>query len=147
MTAGELIRVDPKVIRRDEDLMRLFIELYEAHFSYVPSCTGCTFNNDFRKLKNKILNKNIMAKSKGKYTVKREHYNTIFRFKNKAGKIERRYGKDFDDEFAEGYLANSKDKNKKLIFENLEEPKKATPKKKATKKKSAPKKKEETKKD
>lgn len=120
MTEIDLINTNPKEVRRDEELMRLFIEIYKTHFFYKPTCTGCTFSADFQRLKNKILKTKDMKPRKKTHKVKREHHNTIFRYKDLGGKIKRRYGRDFDDEFALGFLEHSKLKEKEAIFEDME---------------------------
>ena len=51
MTLDEFVRLDPKQIRTDKELMQLFVNYYEAAFSFIPKCVGCSFNKGFKKLK------------------------------------------------------------------------------------------------
>ncbi len=50
MTLQEFVRLNPKEIRRDKELMQLFVNFYEAAFFVVPKCVGCSFKSGFKKL-------------------------------------------------------------------------------------------------
>src|SRR5699024_8473356 len=98
-------------IRGNNDLMLRFIEIYKEHFFVTPSCISCGFTNKYRKLKNKLKHKETMKKvTDKKHVVKKEFRNTIFRIKNKKGRIIRVYGKSMSDDFAEKLIEqNGKD--------------------------------------
>ncbi len=55
MTLEEFISLDPAKIRRDKDLMQLFVSFYKAAFSLTPNCAGCVFTKGFNKLKRYAL--------------------------------------------------------------------------------------------
>ena len=52
MELKELVKLDSQKVRRDSNLMRLYINYFKDAFSFEPNCAGCTFSKDFKKLKN-----------------------------------------------------------------------------------------------
>lgn len=120
MELHELLSKGASEIRRDEKLMRLYIEYFKGAFSFTPSCAGCTFNKDFKKLQSwsqkngnsKILpNLSVMEESK-KYTIKNRHRNTILSY-SQDGNTFRMYGYRASDAFVEKYLNNSSPNQRK----------------------------------
>lgn len=129
-TVEELVRLNPKTIRRDEKLMRFYIEVYKDAFSIEPNCAGCTFNRDFKKLKNfvakggrsnvKPKNVEIMS-SKRKYTIKPQFKNTILTYRV-GNRPFRAYGRSASDEFIEKFLSEGTKEQiteRKKMFANL----------------------------
>lgn len=49
MTAQELILEDKGKVRRDSNLMSLYLSYFKEAYSYSPSCAGCSFNTDWQK--------------------------------------------------------------------------------------------------
>src|SRR5690606_1742795 len=95
----------PAKIRRDKDLMQLFVNFYKAAFSLEPNCAGCVFTKGFNKLKRfakkgeKKINfteKTIMEKT---FVVKAQYRGKILTYKEN-GIVYRRYGNNLDEEFA-----------------------------------------------
>lgn len=163
MSVNELILMNSREVRKNPDLMAIYIESFKNQFGYKPNCAGCTFNSDFQKLKNAVSGKNkqtttkpiIMSKTFKLYHVKGE----ILTYK-KGKKTIRQYDNRMTEEFAIGFLTNGTPKQieerKKLfrvlpkeilkpkeepkdvkdveVLETKEEPKQAKPRAKRTKK-------------
>jgi hypothetical protein len=49
MTVQELILIDMHKVRRDSNLMSLYLTYFKETFKYTPSCAGCTFSDDWYK--------------------------------------------------------------------------------------------------
>jgi len=49
MTKEELILKTKAKVRRDSNLMSIYIELFFQQFGYRPNCAGCSFNSDWDK--------------------------------------------------------------------------------------------------
>lgn len=107
MTIKEFVRLEPKQIRANKELMQLFVNFYEAAFSFKPSCAGCTFKKGFKKLrafalegkKNIKFDKNNIMETKT-FELKKEYRLKILKYKNEKGKTVRKYGNTIDEEFA-----------------------------------------------
>lgn len=106
MNLEEFIRLDPSEIRRDNNLMQLFVKYYEAAFSVKPNCAGCVFKTGFKKLKSFYLKGNSEVK-KIKYNkmdektflLKKQHKLKILTYQ-KDGKTHRCYGYNLTEDFA-----------------------------------------------
>lgn len=106
MELSEFVRLDPDKIRRDKELMQLFVKFYEAAFSFLPSCVGCSFKSGFRKLKQysngnvKIVNFDKNNKMEAKtFLLKNQFKLKILSYK-KDGKMYRTYGYNMTEDFA-----------------------------------------------
>lgn len=101
--------MDKGKVRRDPNLMSLYLTHFKEAYNYVPSCAGCSFASDWQKfvsfyaLKGKktlILTKqNIMAIKIKKIQGK------ILSYK-KGGRTYRLYDNILSDEFISEYLKN-----------------------------------------
>ena len=124
MDVQSLVKLNPKKVRNDENLMRLYIDCYKDAFSVEPDCAPCTFTRDFDKLKKAILTGPVklkervlktpnMAKTKKpKYELKRKYRSQIFTYRE-GKKPFRTYGHLMTDEFAEKFIENSADEKQK----------------------------------
>lgn len=109
MTAQELILLNKAKVRRDSNLMHLYLRYFHEAYGYRPSCAGCSFSTDWEKivkyyskneLKNVILEKqNFMA-----ITIKKIQ-GKILSYK-KDGKTYRLYDNLLTSEFIDEYLKN-----------------------------------------
>lgn len=113
MELKEIALKNPKEVRNNETLMRSYIDGYKSVFGYEPNCAGCTFNSDFKKFQNKVLNEpninlksNTMATEKN-FRLKRQFLNEILWYRD-GKKVIRRYGRHFDNDFVEQYLSKGK---------------------------------------
>ena len=113
MTLEEFVRLDPSQVRKDERLMQLFVNFYEAAFSFKPKCAGCAFKKGFKKLRQysttgtqKITNFETMeAKT---FKLKKKYWNKILTFK-KNGITHRKYGNKIDEDFARELVASGQE--------------------------------------
>lgn len=126
MTVQELVSLNPKEIRKNESLMRSYVELYEGAFSLKPNCAPCTFKKDFKKLQKYInqggeispQNQKQMATTNKKWKVLKRHNNQILSYKKK-GRTYRSFGRLATDEFIDEFLKYSKIADRKKYFEAL----------------------------
>lgn len=115
MTLEEFVKLEAKQIRRDKELMQLFVNFYEAAFFNLPKCVGCSFNKAFKKLKkyaersekNSIFDKNIQEMTAKTFTVKKQYLSKILTYK-KDGVTHRKYGNSLTEEFAIALVENGK---------------------------------------
>jgi hypothetical protein len=115
MNLEEFVRLDPKQIRRDKELMQLFVNFYEAAFSFTPKCAGCSFNSGFKKLKKyanngqKIIkfDKKVNTMESKTFELKKEFKLKILTYK-KDGITYRKYGHALDEDFARELVAFGK---------------------------------------
>jgi hypothetical protein len=108
ITAKELVNTSPNIIRRDNELMRSYIQFYKDAFSISPNCASCTFMTDFNKLKNYILTSGVKLSAPHKYrvmnhTLKQKHRNEILTYRV-GNKPFRSYGNLATDEFFTNFL-------------------------------------------
>lgn len=110
MTVQELINKSSQEVRRSPDLMAFYIDSFKAQFGKAPNCAGCTFINDFKKLKLSI-EKGI----KPTKTLTMENKEITFKLAKREGKIIsfqkggrtiRQYDNKMTEDFAVEYLTN-----------------------------------------
>jgi len=103
MTLQEFVGLDPKQIRGNEKLMQLFVDFYEAAFSFTPKCVGCALKSGFKKLKKyanngeKIINFETMETKT--FKLKKKYHTRILSYK-KDGRMYRVYGHKLTESFA-----------------------------------------------
>lgn len=111
MTTKELVSLSPKKIRYSNELMQLYIQKFEAAFSYKPNCAGCTFNSDFNKLKKHVASGskstiiNLKPKTMSVYKIKPKFRAQILTY-IKDKRPYRTYGRNITDTFAEEFLTH-----------------------------------------
>lgn len=136
MTANELISINSDKVRRDSNLMALYINHFEKAFGHKPNCAGCTFKSDWQRFVAKIKGADTQSKTTEimntaiDFKLKRRE-NKILSYK-KNGKTYRQYDTKLTAEFVEGYLTNGTPeqlKERKAAFQIL--PEKFRPKAKA----------------
>src|SRR5690554_3163544 len=103
MTLEEFVGLDSKQIRGNEKLMQLFVEFYEAAFSFKPKCAGCAFKNGFKKLRKyadtgKKITKFDSMETKT-FKLKKKYATKILSYK-KDGRVYRIYGHRLTEAFA-----------------------------------------------
>jgi hypothetical protein len=116
MTLEELLSNDASVIRKNEELMNLFIHYYKEVFSYIPSCVGCSFKRSYRKLKKfsqngektlPLIKMQKQKKMKNSFLLKKSERLKIHSY-TKNGVKYRRYGNAIDEAFARELVAAGK---------------------------------------
>lgn len=80
MQIEELVKLSSQKVRRDSNLMAIYIDAFKNTFGKVPNCAGCTFSADFTKLKKAVLKQTPIQKAK-------KMADTTFKLKKKLGKI------------------------------------------------------------
>ena len=126
MTLEDLILNSPDKVRGDSNLMRAYIDIYTGIYGSAPSCTGCTFKTDFKKLLNyahratNLNTPNVMKKSEKTFKLKKIN-GTIHTYKNGKNPV-RMYDNRMTEDFAVAYLTNGTKKEieqRKQYFEVL----------------------------
>lgn len=110
MTINEFILLDKAKVRRDSNLMSLYLDFFKTAFGRVPNCAGCSFGTDWQKLvslysikaekkvtlqKGKIMNTISIKKIQGK----------ILTYK-KDGRTYRQYDNILTDSFIKEFISN-----------------------------------------
>lgn len=135
MTAQEIAANSAEIVRKDDNLMGLYIEKYKDLFGFEPNCASCTFSHDFLKFQQKVrITHGASAPQKSKtmantkFKLKLKHVNDILTYRV-GNKPYRAYGYKLTPEFVEAFLTNgtkAEIKQRKELFEELTEaPKKA----------------------
>lgn len=111
MTINEFILLDKHKVRRDSNLMYLYLEFFKEAFGRVPSCAGCSFGTDWAKLVAKY-SKNYVTLQKAKTMSKsitiKKIQGKILSYK-KDGKTYRLYDNILNDSFIKEYISNGTD--------------------------------------
>lgn len=128
MTANELISINSDKVRRDSNLMALYINHFEKAFGHKPNCAGCTFKSDWQRFVAKIKGTDTQSKTTENmntsidFKLKRRE-NKILSYK-KNGKTYRQYDTKLTADFVNGYLTNGTPeqlKERKTAFQILPE--------------------------
>lgn len=120
MTINEFILLDKAKVRRDSNLMSLYLDFFKTAFGRVPNCAGCSFGTDWQKLvslysikgekkvtlqKGKIMNTISIKKIQGKILTYR-----------KDGKTYRQYDNILTDEFIKEFIVSgTEEENKERV--------------------------------
>lgn len=127
MTVEELILLDISKVRRDSNLMHLYLQHFKETFKYSPNCAGCSFSSDWYKLVSFYSKKTVALQKQtvmsNKITIKKTQ-GKILSYK-KEGKTFRLYDNILNDEFINGYISNGTDEEiteRKKMFNFPDEP-------------------------
>lgn len=109
MTVNELILKNKHEVRRDSNLMSLYLKYFQEAFKKVPNCAGCSFGNDWQKLvsfysKTQTQTQKVMKPASKTITIKKIQ-GKILSYK-KDGKTFRLYDNILNDNFISEYLKN-----------------------------------------
>jgi len=108
MTAKELILNGKHKVRRDSNLMHLYLQFFKEAYSYTPSCAGCSFGGDWEKFvlfySDKTEKRLTLQKETKMITIKKIQ-GKILSYK-KDGKTYRLYDNILNDAFISEYLKN-----------------------------------------
>lgn len=122
MTVQELILIDKGKVRRDSNLMSLYLIHFKEAYNYVPSCAGCSFASDWQKFVSFYTSKEkktlILTKHKTMGIKIKKIQGKILSYK-KDGRTFRLYDNILNDAFISEYLKNgSKDElaERKKLF-------------------------------
>lgn len=110
MDIQEFILIDKNKVRRDSNLMSLYLDFFEKTFNTKPNCAGCSFGTDWNKLVSFYSKKSVtLPKQKvmSEITIKKIT-GQILSYK-KDGKTYRRYDNVLYDDFIKEYLTYGTD--------------------------------------
>src|SRR5690606_15767876 len=86
MEVKDLVKKSSQEVRGNSNLMAIYIKYFKEYFGHEPSCAGCTFANDFTRLKRVVLSGGSQEqKSRTKKQSKME--TKTFKLKKVEGKI------------------------------------------------------------
>lgn len=107
MTVEELILLDKAKVRRDSNLMHLYLEFFKEAFNRVPNCAGCSFATDWQKLVSKYSKKSVTLQKVNpmKTITIKKIQGKILSYK-KDGKTFRLYDNILTDTFIKEYISN-----------------------------------------
>jgi len=127
MTSQELVNKAASDVRNSPELMALYITIFTETFGRAPDCAGCTFKNDFSKLKNAVLTgtkkQETMLDTSITFKLKKGLRDKILSYK-KGQQTFRTYAKKATDDFMLLFLTEGTEEQlaKRLeIFEVLPE--------------------------
>lgn len=117
MTVEELILLDKAKVRRDSNLMHLYLEHFKTAFGRIPNCAGCSFGTDWSKLVAKY-SKNYVTLQKGKpmKTIQiKKIAGKILTYK-KDGRTYRQYDNILTDAFIKEFIVSgTEEENKERV--------------------------------
>lgn len=107
MTVNELILLDKAKVRRDSNLMHLYLEFFKEAFGRVPNCAGCSFATDWQKLVALYSKKSVTLQKVNpmKTITIKKIQGKILTYK-KNGKTFRLYDNILTDSFIKEYVSN-----------------------------------------
>lgn len=113
MTIDEFILLDKAKVRRDSNLMSLYLDFFKTAFGRVPNCAGCSFGTDWQKLvslySNKGEKKVTLQKGKIMNTISiKKIQGKILTYK-KDGRTYRQYDNILTDSFIKEFISNGTD--------------------------------------
>ena len=110
MTVEELILIDKSKVRRDSNLMSLYLLHFKETFKYAPSCAGCSFASDWQKLvsfySKKVEKKVTLQKEKLMNTISIKKIQGKILTYRKDGKTYRQYDNILTDSFVKEFISN-----------------------------------------
>ena len=117
MTVNELILLDKAKVRRDSNLMHLYLEFFKEAFGRVPNCAGCSFGADWQKLVLKYSKKSVtLQKGNPMKTIQIKKIQGKILTYRKDGKTFRQYDNILTDAFIKEYVSNgTEEENKERV--------------------------------
>lgn len=107
MTVNELILLDKAKVRRDSNLMHLYLDFFKEAFERVPNCAGCSFATDWQKLVSLYSKKSVTLQKVNpmKTITIKKIQGKILTYK-KNGKTFRLYDNILTDSFIKEFISN-----------------------------------------
>lgn len=120
MTVEEFILLDKAKVRRDSNLMSLYLEFFKNAFGRVPNCAGCSFGTDWQKLVSlysiKGEKKVTLQKGKTMNTISIKKIQGKILTYRKGGKTYRQYDNILTDEFIKEFIVSgTEEENKERV--------------------------------
>jgi len=117
MTIDEFILLDKAKVRRDSNLMYLYLEFFKEAFGRVPNCAGCSFGTDWQKLVSLYSKKSVtLQKVNPMKTIQiKKIQGKILTYK-KDGRTYRQYDNILTDEFIKEFIVSgTEEENKERV--------------------------------
>lgn len=107
MTVQELILLNKAEVRRNSNLMHLYLTYFKEAFGKTPNCASCSFGTDWQKLVSLYSEKTVtLQKVNPMKTIKiKKVQGKILNYK-KDGKTYRQYDNILTDEFIKEFITN-----------------------------------------
>lgn len=127
MTVEEFILLDKAKVRRDSNLMHLYLEFFKEAFGRVPNCAGCSFGTDWLKLISKYSKKSVtLQKVNPMKTIQIKKIQGKILTYQKDGKTYRLYDNILNDAFINEYISNGTEeeiaeRKKMFVFPDIVE--------------------------
>ena len=120
MTINEFILLDKAKVRRDSNLMSLYLDFFKTAFGRVPNCAGCSFGTDWQKLVSlysiKGEKKVTLQKGKTMNTISIKKIQGKILTYRKDGKTYRQYDNILTDEFIKEFIVSgTEEENKERV--------------------------------
>ena len=120
MTVEEFILIDKAKVRRDSNLMSLYLEFFKTAFGRVPNCAGCSFGTDWQKLVSlysiKGEKKVTLQKGKAMNTISIKKIQGKILTYRKDGKTYRQYDNILTDSFIKEFIVSgTEEENKERV--------------------------------
>lgn len=120
MTIEEFILLDKAKVRRDSNLMSLYLEFFKTAFGRVPNCAGCSFGTDWQKLVSlysiKGEKKVTLQKGKTMNTISIKKIQGKILTYRKDGKTYRQYDNILTDSFIKEFIVSgTEEENKERV--------------------------------
>lgn len=117
MTVNELILLDKAKVRRDSNLMHLYLEFFKEAFGRVPNCAGCSFGTDWQKLVSLYSKKSVtLQKVNPMKTIQIKKIQGKILTYRKDGKTYRQYDNILTDEFIKEFIVSgTEEENKERV--------------------------------
>lgn len=131
MKVEELILLNKAEVRRDSNLMHLYLTYFKDAFGKTPNCASCSFGTDWQKLVSLYSKKTVTLQKRNrmKSIQIKKVQGRILTYK-KDGRTFRQYDNILTDEFIKEFISNGTDEEiaerKKMFNFPAEEAKTAT---------------------
>src|SRR5690606_18195970 len=83
MEVKDLVKKSSQEVRGNSNLMAIYIKYFKEYFGHEPSCAGCTFAENFTRLKRVVLNGGKISRTKKQSKMETK----TFKLKKVEGKI------------------------------------------------------------
>lgn len=87
MEVKDLVKKSSQEVRGNSNLMAIYIKYFKEYFGHEPNCAGCTFANDFTRLKRVVLSGGSQEQQKSRTKKQGKMETKTFKLKKVEGKI------------------------------------------------------------
>jgi hypothetical protein len=87
MEVKDLVKKSSQEVRGNSNLMAIYIKYFKEYFGHEPNCAGCTFANDFTRLKRVVLSGGSQEQQIARIKKQSKMDTKTFKLKKTEGKI------------------------------------------------------------